>query len=58
MLCPLEIKKTAMPDKRLVRVIGAINKSPLQLGTDAVLCMADKLSVFDRDSFIVPSWMI
>lgn len=57
-LCPLEIKKTAMPDKRLVRTFGVIDKSPLQLGTGAVLCMADKLSAFDRDNLIVPVWMI
>ncbi|MCI1723633.1 MAG: ATP-binding protein [Lachnospiraceae bacterium] len=57
-LCPLEIKKTAMPDKRLVRSFNVIDKSPLQIGTSAILCMADKLSAFDRDNLIVPIWMI
>lgn len=57
-LCPLEIKKTATPDKRLTRVFGIINKSPLQLGTGAVLCMADKLGAFDSNNLIVPIWMI
>lgn len=57
-LCPLEIKKTATPDPRLTRVFGVINKSPLQLGTGAILCMADKLSAFDRQHLIVPVWMI
>lgn len=57
-LCPLEIKKTATPDKRLVRTFRVIDKSPLQLGTGAVLCMADKLSAFDRDNLIVPVWLI
>ncbi len=57
-LCTLEIKKTATPDKRLVRTFDVINKSPLQLGTGAVLCMADHLSAFDRDNLIVPIWMI
>lgn len=57
-LCPLEIKKTATPDKRLVRTFSVIDKSPLQLGTGAVLCMADKLSAFDRDNLIVPIWMV
>ena len=57
-LCPLEIKKTALPDKRLTRVFGVIDKGPLQLGTGAVLCMADKLSAFDRSNLIVPIWMI
>ena len=57
-LCPLEIKKTATPDKRLTRVFGVIDKSPLQLGTGAVLCIADKLSAFDSNNLIVPIWMI
>ena len=57
-LCPLEIKKTATPDKRLTRVFGVIDKSPLQLGTGAVLCMADQFSAFDGDNLIVPIWMI
>ena len=57
-LCPLEIKKTAMPDKRLVRSFNVIDKSPLQIGTSAILCMADKLSAFDRDNLIVPIWII
>ena len=57
-LCPLEIKKTATPDKRLTRVFGVIDKGPLQLGTGAILCMADHFSAFDRDNLIVPIWMI
>jgi predicted AAA+ superfamily ATPase len=58
MLCPLEIKKTAVPDRRLTRVFGVIDKSPLKLGTGAVLCMADRFSAFDRNNLIVPIWMI
>jgi len=57
-LSPIEIKKTTNPDKRLTRVFGVIDKSPLQLGTGAVLCMADKLSAFDKDNLIVPVWLI
>lgn len=47
-----------MPDKRLVRTFSVIDKSPLQLGTGAVLCMADTLGAFDRDHLIVPIWLI
>ena len=57
-LCPLEIKKTAAPDKRLTRVFSVIDKGPLELGTGAILCMADHFSAFDRDNLIVPIWMI
>lgn len=57
-LCPLEIKKTATPDKRLTRIFGVIDKSPLQVGTGAVLCMTEQFSAFDKDNLIVPIWMI
>ena len=57
-LCPLEIKKTAMPDKRLIRIFSVIDKSPLQLGTGAILCMAEQFSALDRNNLIVPIWMI
>ncbi len=57
-LFPLEIKKTAAPDRRITRVFGVIDKSPLQRGTGAVLCMAEHFSAFDRDNLIVPIWMI
>ena len=57
-LCPLEIKKTAMPDRRLVRVFSVLEKSAMQVGTGAVLCMADAFSAFDRNNLIIPIWMI
>ena len=57
-LCPLEIKKTATPDKRITRTFKLIDKSPLELGTSAVLCMADELSAFDSNNLIVPIWLI
>lgn len=57
-LYPLEIKKTALPDKRIIRTFGVIEKSPLQRGTGAVLCMSDQFSAFDKENLIVPIWMI
>ena len=57
-LCPLEIKKTATPDKRIIKTFGVIGKSPLEIGTGAVLCMAEQLSAFDKDNLIIPIWMI
>ena len=57
-ICPLEIKKTATPDKRIIRTFGVIDKAPLEIGTGAVLCMAEQLGAFDRNNLIVPIWMI
>ena len=58
MLCPLEIKKSVNPDRRLIKAFDVINKSPLKIGTSAVLCMAERPGAFDRDNLIVPIWMI
>ena len=57
-LCPLEIKKIAMPDKRITKVFGVIGKSPLEIGTGAVLCMAEQIGAFDKSNLIIPIWMI
>lgn len=57
-LCPIEIKKTALPDKRIVRTFGVLDKAPLKIGTGAVLCMAEQLGAFDKNNLIVPIWMI
>lgn len=57
-LCPLEIKKTATPDKRIIKTFGVIDKAPLEAGTSAILCMAEQFGAFDRDNLIVPIWMI
>lgn len=55
---PLEIKKTATPDKRIIKTFSVIDKAPLKVGTGAVLCMAERYGAFDRDNLIVPIWMI
>jgi predicted AAA+ superfamily ATPase len=57
-LYPMEIKKTALPDKRLTNVFKVIERTSLQRGIGAVLCLTDKLSAFDKDNLIVPIWGI
>ncbi|TAH64181.1 MAG: ATP-binding protein [Anaerolineaceae bacterium] len=57
-LHPIEIKKTTIPDKRLLNVFKVIEKSPLERGIGAVLCMAEKLGAFDKDNLIVPIGLI
>ena len=39
-LYPLEIKKTAAPDRRITNTFAVVNRSPLERGTGAVLCLA------------------
>ncbi len=39
-------QKMASPPKKLTKVFDLIDKSPLQRGTGAILCMADQLGAF------------
>ena len=57
-LYPMEIKKTATPQKQLTRVFNVIDKATLERGTGAVLCTTDRLSEFDSQNLIVPIWGI
>lgn len=57
-LHPMEVKKTATPQRQLTRVFGVIDKSSLERGTGAVLCTTDRLSAFDSKNLIVPIWSI
>ena len=57
-LYPMEIKKSAMPQKQLTRVFHVIDKAPLERGTGAILCTSDRLSAFDSENLIVPVWAI
>lgn len=53
-LYPIEIKKTATPEKKMMTNFSVIAKSPLKQGTGAIICTAEKLGAFDRDNLIVP----
>lgn len=57
-LFPIEIKKMSSPPKKLTKVFDLIDKSPLQRGTGAILCMADQLGAFDQNNLIVPISLI
>ncbi|MDR2156660.1 MAG: ATP-binding protein [Clostridiales Family XIII bacterium] len=57
-LYPVEIKKTAAPDRKLINVFKIIEKSPLERGVGAVLCIVEKLSAFDSENLIVPIGLI
>lgn len=57
-LHPIEIKKTASPDKRIVKNFGVLEKAPLEIGTGGVLCMAQSIGAFDRNHLIIPIWLI
>lgn len=57
-LNPIEIKKTATPDRRMTSAFSIIDKSPLEKGMGAVLCMTEKVGALDGDTLIVPIALI
>lgn len=57
-LHPIEIKKTATPEKKMISNFSVIEKAPLQRGTGAILCLSEKLGAFDKENLIVPIGLI
>ncbi|MFA6784102.1 MAG: ATP-binding protein [Sphaerochaeta sp.] len=53
-LYPIEIKKTAMPDKNLVKVFSVLTSQDSIRGTGAIVCTVETLGAFDKDNLIVP----
>ena len=54
LVSPIEIKRTMVPDRKILKVFDIFENNNIKRGTSAVLCLADKLSAFDRDNLIVP----
>jgi len=57
-LMPVEIKKTASPDKRLSRVFSVFDRSQLPRGMGAILCMVERLTAIDSQTLAVPISLI
>lgn len=53
-LYPVEIKKTAMPDARLTKVFGALEKSDKTLGNGGIICMYDDFIPLSNKNFVIP----
>ena len=57
-LHPLEIKKSTNPGTELASAFRLLDKGSVPRGTGAILCLRETLSAIDRNTFIVPIWMI
>ena len=57
-LHPVEIKKTASPDKSAIKAFSVLKSAERQVGTGAVICMSDMVLPLDASNFIVPSGII
>jgi len=57
-LHPIEIKKTASPPSELAGTFKVLDKAKMNRGTGAIICTKQELSAIDRNTLIVPVWMI
>lgn len=57
-LMPIEIKKTASPDARIVQSFRVLDRLQIRRGRGAVLCMREELSAIDENNLIVPIRLI
>ena len=57
-LHPLEIKKSTNPGTELASAFKVLDKGSVPRGAGAILCLREELSAIDRNTLILPIWMI
>ena len=55
---PLEIKKSAAPDRREVKKYSVIDKASLKRGNGGIICMCEEPIPIDADNCFIPSNLI
>lgn len=55
-LHPIEIKRSANPQRKDVAAFSVLNRSPLRLGEGMLVCLNQQLSALDKDCLIMPAW--
>ena len=57
-LHPMEIKKSTNPGTELTSAFKVLDKGSVPRGAGAILCLREEISAIDRNTFILPIWMI
>lgn len=57
-LHPIEIKRSVNPGTEIAGAFKVLDKATVPRGTGAIICMREELSAIDRNTLIVPVWMI
>lgn len=55
---PLEIKKSASPDRREVKKYSVIDKASMNHGNGGIICMCEEPIPIDKDNCFIPSNLI
>ena len=53
-LYPFEIKKTASPNKAMIKNFNLLEKAKKQIGTGGIVCLYDNLMHLDEKNYIIP----
>ncbi|MDO4537960.1 MAG: ATP-binding protein [Coriobacteriales bacterium] len=57
-LTPIEVKRGASPRRSATSAFGLLDRSGLERGTGAVVCMKEHAGYASRDCLYVPTWML
>ena len=57
-LYPIEIKKSSNPRSGATSAFAVLDRAPLERGQGAIICMKENLGALNRESLIVPAWVI
>lgn len=55
---PLEVKKSINPGSELAGTFRILDKSAVPRGVGAILCLREELTAIDRNTYLIPIWMI
>ncbi len=53
-LYPIEIKKTALPKREMLKSFKFLTKENVKVGTGGIICGYDRLIKFDENNYIIP----
>ena len=57
-LHPIEIKKSANPESKMITAFTVLDKGSVPRGKGAIICMRPELSAVNSENYILPVWML
>ena len=57
-LHPIEIKKSSNPTISMTKNFAVLNKTTMDIGQGAIICMKDTLSALNSNTLLIPIWII
>ncbi len=58
LLHPLEIKKSSTPTLAMVSGFDVLKKSSIPTGMGGVICLKENFTALDKDTLVIPVWML